>query len=200
MYYPPSVVVVGSLETRDANRIWQVAPRLWEHQFKDRQRVPSSHADQRQLQKLSIVAHLSRTLRAYKVDIDEQAWEKRVLPRMALAHDKYLRLMQNNIHEQFPERYTLRAGETCETHSSVYTRSLESLKPIPKNLVQRTQFCVMMDLTIPCDLPYDNVVPDVIVVTMPLSRLPEMAEVAVAMFAPDSRAPLRNHLRNVSSS
>ena len=98
---------------------------------------------------------------------------------MALAHDKYLRLMQNNIHEQFPERYTLRAGETCETHSSVYTRSLESLKPIPKNLVQRTRFCVMMDLAIPCDLPYENVVSDVIVVTMPLSRLPEMAEVAV---------------------
>ena len=97
---------------------------------------------------------------------------------MALAHDNYLRPMQNNLEEQFPERYALRADE-WETHS-VYPRSPQSLKIIPKNLVQRTRFCVMVDSTIPCDLPYDNVVPDVKVVTMPLSRLTEMAEVAVA--------------------
>ena len=40
-----------------------------------------------------------------------------------------------------------------------------------------------MDFTVPCDLPYDNEVPDVMVVTMPLVRLPE-AEVEVVMFAP----------------
>ena len=33
-YYPPSEDVAGYLVTRDANRIWQVAPRLSEHQFK----------------------------------------------------------------------------------------------------------------------------------------------------------------------
>ena len=43
----------------------------------------------------------------------------------------------------------------------------------------------MIDSPVPCDLPYDNIVPDVTVVTMPLSRLPEMAEVAIAMFAPE---------------
>ena len=43
----------------------------------------------------------------------------------------------------------------------------------------------MMDSTVPCDLPFDNLVPDVLVVTMPLSRQPEMAEVAIAMFAPE---------------
>ena len=58
------------------------------------------------------------------------------------------------------------------------------MKPIPKNLVQRTRFCVMVEPTIPCDLQYDNVVLDVMVATMPLFRLPEMPEVAVAMFAP----------------
>ena len=47
------------------------------------------------------------------------------------------------------------------------------------------RYCVMIDSTVPCDLPFDNLVPDVLVVAMPLSRLPEMAEVAIAMFAPE---------------
>ena len=52
-YYPASEDVAGSLVTRDGNRIWQVAPRLSEHQFKDRQHNPVSKADQAQLRKLS---------------------------------------------------------------------------------------------------------------------------------------------------
>ena len=182
-YYPPSADVAGSLVTRDANRMWQVAPRLSERQFRDRQRDPPSSADQAQLRKLSIVAHLSKKLRAFDIGIGEQAREQSVAARLAVAHDKYLRLKQNNLHEQFNARYSLESSKTWETHS-VYHRSLESLKPIPKKLVQRTQFCVMMESTIPCDLPYGNVVPDVMVVAMSLARLPEIAEVAVALFVP----------------
>ena len=51
-YYPPLEDVAGSLKTSDANRIWQAAPHWSESQFKDRQRVPPSNADQAQLQKL----------------------------------------------------------------------------------------------------------------------------------------------------
>ena len=136
-YYPPSKDVVGSLVIRDANRIWQVAPRKLDRHFRDCQRVPPSTADQAQLRKLSIVAHLSRTLRAFDVDIGEQVWEQRVVARLALAHDNYLRPMQNNLNEQFKARYSLlRPGK----HTAENPRSLESLKPIPKNLVQRTRF------------------------------------------------------------
>ena len=116
-------------------------------------------------------------------------------PRMALAHDKFLRPMHNNLKGQIPARYALRSGETWETHSK-YPRSLQALKPIPKHLVQRTRLCVMVGSTIPCDLPYDKIVPDVMVVTMPLSRLPETSEVE----GQSSRAPLRNHLQNDLSS
>ena len=52
-----------------------------------------------------------------------------------------------------------------------------------KEAIQRTRYCVMVDSTVPCDLPLDNVIPDELVVTMPLSRLPEMAEVAIALFS-----------------
>ena len=73
----------------------------------------------------------------------------------------------------------------------MYARSLQSFKSIPKNLVQRTRYCVKVKSTIPCDLPYDNIVPDVMVMTMTLSRLQEMAEVAVAIFAPELQGSLK---------
>ena len=44
-YYPPSEKMSGSVVTRDANRIWHVAPWLNDRQFRDRQRAPPSSAD-----------------------------------------------------------------------------------------------------------------------------------------------------------
>ena len=63
--------------------------------------------------------------------------------------------------------------------------TLKAMKPMSKEAIQRTRYCVMVDSTVPCDLPLDNVIPDVLVVTMPLSRLPERAEVAIALFSPE---------------
>ena len=183
-YFPQSDDVAGTVVTRDANRKWQVALRLAERQFRDRQRVPPSSADQVQLRKQSIVAHVSRTLRAFDADKGEPAWEQRVVNRLTTAHDNYLRLMMNDLHAQCSARYSLQQGETWETHGQ-YPRSLTVIQPISKNALQRTRYCVMIDSTVPCDLPFDNLVPDVLVVTMHLSRLPEMAEVAIAMFAPE---------------
>ena len=127
-YYPPSDKMSGSVATRDANCICQVAPRLNDKQFRDRQRAPPSSADQAQLRKLSILAHLSLTLRALETDIGEQAWEQRVRKRLTTAHNNYLRTMQNNFYnaEQFSARYSLPVGETWETYST-YPRSLEAL-------------------------------------------------------------------------
>ena len=96
--------------------IWQVAPRLDERQFRDRQRVPPSSADQAQLKKLSIVAHVSRTLRAFDADKGEPAWEQRVVQILTTAHDNYLRPMMNDLHAQCSARYSLQQGETWETH------------------------------------------------------------------------------------
>ena len=111
-YYLPSEKMSGSVVTRAANRIWQVAPRLNDRQFRDRQRAPPSSADQAHLRKLSIVAHLSRTLRAFDDENGEQAWEQRVIRRLTTAHNNYLQPMQNNLNEQFSARYSLQAGET----------------------------------------------------------------------------------------
>ena len=117
LYFPQSDNVSGSVVTRDANRISQVAPRLSDRQFRDRQRVPPSSANQAQPRKLSIIAHLSRTLRAFDTDTGEPVWEQRVVRRLTTAHDNYLRPMQNDLSEQCNARYSLKPGETWETHS-----------------------------------------------------------------------------------
>ena len=183
-YLPQSDNVSGSVVTRDANRNWQVAPKLNDRQYRDRQRVPPTNTHQAQLRKLSVIVHVTRTLRPFDADTGEAAWEQRVIRRLTTAHDNYLRPMQNNLHEQCKARYSLRPGETWEIHSQ-NPRSLKAMKPMPKEAIQRTRYCVMVDSTVPCDLPLNNVIPDVLVVTMPLSRFPEMAEVAIALLSPE---------------
>ena len=184
LYFPQSDNVSGSVVTRDANRIWQVAPKLNDRQYRDHQRVPPTNTHQAQLRKLSVIVHVTRTLRPFDADTGEAAWEQRVIRRLTTTHDNYLRPMQINLHEQCKARYSLQPGETWETHSQ-YPRSLKAMKPMSKEAIQRTPYCVMVDSTVPCDLPLDNVIPDVLVVTMPPSRLPEMAEVAIALFSPE---------------
>ena len=61
--------------------------------------------------------------------------------------------------------------------------------------MRRAMFCVMVESTFCCDLQLDNVMPDVLVVTMPLSRLLEIAGMIAAMFAAELPAPLKNRHR-----
>ena len=114
-YYPQSDNVSGSVVTRDANRIWQAAPRQNDRQFRDRQKMPPLGANQAQLRKLSITAHRSRTLRTFDADTGEAAWEQRVIRRLTTAHDNYLRPIQNDLHQQCSARYSLQSSETWET-------------------------------------------------------------------------------------
>ena len=183
-YFPQSDNVSGSVVTRDANRIWQVARKLNDRQYRDRQRVPPTNTHQAQLRKLSVIVHVTRTLRPFDADTGEAAWEQRVIRRLTTTHDNYLRPMQINLHEQCKARYSLRPGETWETHSQ-YPRGLKAMKSMSLEAILRTRYCVMVDSTVPCDLPLDNIIPDALVVTMPLSRLPEMVEVAIALFSPE---------------
>ena len=151
-YFPQSDNVSGSMVTRDANRIWQVSPKLNDRQYCDRQKVPPTNTHQAQLRKLSVIVYVTRTLRPFDADTGEAAWEQRVIRRFTTTDDNYLRPMQNNLHEQCKARYSLRPGETWETHSQ-YSRSLKAMKPMSKEAIQRTRYCVMVDSTVPCDLP-----------------------------------------------
>ena len=118
--------------------------------------------------------------------------------------------IQHNVTEQFSARYVLREGETWVANASYacniismkpllkgetweanarYARNIISMKPLLK--VQRARYCVAVDSTCKSDLPIDNLMPDVLVLTMPLSRFAEVAEMVGAMYDPNLRGSLK---------
>ena len=78
----------------------------------------------------------------------------------------------------------MREGETREANAR-YARHLTSLKPQLKGAFQRARYCVLIYPTCRSDLPIDILMPDVMAITMPLARIPEMAEMVVAVFDPN---------------
>ena len=65
------------------------------------------------------------------------------------------------------------------------------MKPLLKGALQRARYCVAVDSTCKSDLPIDNLMPDVLVLTMPLSRFAEVAEMVGAMYDPNLRGSLK---------
>ena len=84
----------------------------------------------------------------------------------------------------------LREGETCEANAR-YARNIISMKPLLKGALQRARYRVAVDSTCKSDLPIDNLMPDVLVLTMPLSCFAEVAEMVGAMYDPNLRGSLK---------
>ena len=118
--------------------------------------------------------------------MSEQAWEQRAREQLPMTTNDYMAPRQHNITEQFPARYVLREGETWEANAR-YARNLRSLKPLFKAALQRARYCMAVDSTCRSDLPIDNLMPDVLVLTMPLSRFAEVAEMVGAIYDPNLR-------------
>ena len=104
-----------------------------------------------------------------------------ILPNV---EDNYLDALNIDLRGQFEERYFLRAEETYEVNPR-YSRDLEAQLPMPKERLQRARYALLIDSTFLKNIPIDNVLSDVMVFTLPLSRIPEMAEVLVTMFDPE---------------
>ena len=116
--------------------------------------------------------------------MSEQAWEQRAREQLPVTPNDYMAPLQHNITEQFPARYTLRDGETWEAIAR-YARKIISMKPLLKGALQRARYCVAVDL------PIDNLMPDVLVLTMPLFRFAEVAEMVGVMYDPNLRGSLK---------
>ena len=174
----------------DAKRIWEAAEFLHAHMHAAKKRTHPSNLDQRVLAQHSIAAQITRGLRAHNADMTEQAWEQRAAVRLPRTRHNYLAALQHDLSEQFPARYSLREGETREANAR-YARHLTSLRPQLKTALQRARYCVLIDSTCRSDLPIDNLMLEVMAITMPLARSPEMAEMVVAMFDPNLTGSLR---------
>ena len=189
-YLPPSDDVSGSVVTRDSKRIWDAAEILDPARFVAKKRCPPNDADQLVIRQYSLVAHITRPLPVHNADLSEQAWEQRARNRLPRTRNNYMTPLQSDPHAQFPARYSLREGETWDANAR-YARKLAALRPLLKSVLQRASYCIMVDSTFRSDMAIDNLMPDVMVATMPLARLPEMAEVVVAIFAPELTSSLR---------
>ena len=185
-FLPPSDDVSGSVVTNDSKRIWMAAEHLYPSLCAIKKRAPPTEAEQKEINRTTIAAQVTRLLRPRDADMSEQAWEQRALEQLPMTTNNYMAPLQHNITEQFPARYVLREGETWEANAR-YAGNLRSLKPLLKAALQRARYCMAVDSTCRSDLPIDNLMPDVLVLTMPLSRFAEIAEMVGAMYDPNLR-------------
>ena len=155
-----------------------------------RRRAPPTEADQKEVNRITIAAQITRVLRPRDADMSEQAWEQRAREQLPMTPSNYMAPLQHNITEQFPVRYILRDGETWEANAR-YARNIVTMKPLLKAALQRARYCVAVDSTCKSDLPIDNLMPDVLVLTMPLSRFAEVAKMVGVMYDPNLRGSLK---------
>ena len=185
-FLPPSDDVSGSVVTNDSKRIWMAAEHLYPSQCAIKKRTPPTETEQKEINRTTIPAQVTRSLRPRDADMSEQAWKQRAREQLPMTTNDYMAPLQHNITEQFPARYVLREGETWEANAR-YARNLRSLKPLLKAALQRARYCIAVDSTCRSDLPIDNLMPDVLVLTMPLSRFAEVAEMVGAIYDPNLR-------------
>ena len=185
-FLPPSDDVSGSVVTNDSKRIWMAAEHLYPSQCAIKKRTPPTETEQKEINRTTIPAQVTRSLRPRDANMSEQAWEQRAREQLPMTTNDYMAPLQHNITEQFPARYVLREGETWEANAR-YARNLRSLKPLLKAALQRARYCMAVDSTCRSDLPIDNLMPDVLVLTMPLSRFAEVAEMVGAIYDPNLR-------------
>ena len=162
------------------------AEHLYPSQCAIKKRTPPTETEQKEIIRTTIPAQVTRSLRPRDADMSEQAWEQRAREQLPMTTNNYMAPLQHNITEQFPARYVLREGETWEANAR-YARNLRSLKPLLKAALQRARYCMAVDSTCRIDLPIDNLMPDVLVLTMPLSRFAEIAEMVGAKYDPNLR-------------
>ena len=189
-FLPPSDDVSGSVVTSDSKRIWMAAERLHPNMCAVRRRAPPTEADQKEVNRITIAAQITRVLRPRDADMSEQAREQRAREQLPVTPNDYMAPLQHNITDQFPARYTLREGGTWEANAR-YARNIISMKPLLKGALQRARYCVAVDSTCRSDLPIDNLMPDVLVLTMPLSRFAEVAEMVGVMYDLNLRGSLK---------
>ena len=185
-FLPPSDDVSGSVVTNDCKRIWMAAERLYANMYAIKKRAPPTDADQKEVNRTTIAAQVTRLLRPQDADMTEQAWEQCAREQLPTTPNDYMAPLQHNITEQFPARYVLREAETWEANAR-YARNIISMKPLLKAALQCARYCMAVDSTCKSDLPIDNLMPDVLVLTMPLSCFAEVAEMVGAMYDPNLR-------------
>ena len=136
------------------------------------------------MKKMDVSVFLGRPLRADYSQASEPAWLSRAVNILLNVEDNYLVLLNIDLRNQSEERYALLTGETLEINSR-YSRELEAQLLVPKEKLQRARYALVVDSIFLKNVPIDNVLLGVMVMTIPLSRIPQLVEVVGTMFDPE---------------
>ena len=174
----------GSLVTKDARRIWESAVVVSPEWLFEKNMCPPSDEQHATLKKANVSVFMNRPLRTDHTPTNELQWLGKAMNMLPNVEDNYLDALNIDLRGQFEERYFLRAVDTFEVNTR-YARDLEAQLPMPKERLQRERYALLIDSTFLKNIPIDNVLSDVMVFTLPLSRIPEIAEVLVTMLDPE---------------
>ena len=172
IYLNPMQNGLRSLVTKDARRAWEAAVIVSPEWLYKKNMCPPNDNEHAPMKKMNVSVGQWLTSLSRAVN---------VLPGV---ENNYLDSLNIDLRNQFEDRYKLLTGETFAINSS-YAKGLEAQLPMPKEMLRRARYKLIIDATFLKNVPIDNVLSDVIVMTIPLSRIPEMAEVVVTMFDPE---------------
>ena len=189
-FLPPSENVSGSVVINDSKHIWEAAEFFHAHMYAVKRRAPPTTLTNAPSNNIVLPHKLLVRYVLTAPICRSKSGSNAPLSIFPGTPHNYLAALQHNLSEQFPARYSLREGATWEANAR-YARHLTSLKPLLKSALQPARFCLMVDSTCRSDLPIDNILPGVMVMTMPLARIPEMAEKVVAIFDPNLTGSLK---------
>ena len=184
IYLNPMQNRLGSLVTKDARRTWEAAVSLSPEWLYQKTMCPPNDNEHAKMKKMNVSVFLGRPLRADYSQAAEPAWLSRAVNILSGVEDNYLDSLNIDLRNQFEDRYTLLMGEMFAINSRS-RRDLEAQLPMPKERLQRARYTLLVDSTFLKNFFIDNVLSDVMVMTIPLSRIPEMVEVVVVIFDPE---------------
>ena len=183
-YLSPMQNTKGTLITKDSRRIWESAVIVSPEWLFEKNMCPPNDEEHAKLKKANVPVFMNRPIRPDHTPTNEPPWLGKAMNMLPNVEDNYLDALNIDLRGQFADQYFLNAGETFEVNPR-YARDLEAQLPMPKERLQRARFALLIDSTFLKNIPIDNVLSDVMVFTLPLSRIPEMAEVLVTMFDPE---------------
>ena len=106
-----------------------------------------------------------RTLQTKYSQASEPAWLSRSMNILPSVENNYLDSLNIDLRSQFEKRHALLTGETFGINSR-YARDLEAQLPMPKEWLKRALYALIVDSTFLENVPIDNVLSDVMVMTI----------------------------------
>ena len=130
--------------------------------------APLDDETQNEIKQLNTTVFMSRLLRPHEHQMQEPKWLTRAVNLLPSVEDNYLEPLPLDPRDQCIARSQLVEVKTFEINKR-YAGDLEAQIPMPKDMLQRTRYALLIDSTFSKNVPIGNVPPDVIEVLVTMS-------------------------------